>query len=141
MPYTMLTSVPSQDNDLTFLTSFWRLARYSLNRFVPSGRIRVGMCDLRPASSTYKAVQTMEIGDANAVGIYIPIGVAHGFLALTDAILTYLVDNYYDGSDEHGVAWNDPDIGLDWGTASPRLSPRDAANPLLRDIPAENLPK
>ena len=108
--------------------------------FVPSGTIRVGMCDLRPGSPTYRAVQTMEIGGTNAVGIYIPIGVAHGFLALTDAILTYLVDNYYDGSDEHGVAWNDPDIGLDWGTAAPCLSPRDAANPLLRDIPAGNLP-
>ena len=108
---------------------------------VPSGTIRVGMCDLRPFSPTYRAAQTLEVGDRNFVGIYIPAGVAHGFLALTDAILTYVVDNYYDGTDEYGVAWNDPDIGLDWGTAAPRLSPRDAANPRLRGIAVENLPK
>lgn len=109
--------------------------------FVPSGAIRVGLWDLRASSSTYRAVQTLEIGDANFIGVYIPTGVAHGFLALTDMILTYMVDNYYDAGDEHGVAWNDPEFGLDWGTVSPQLSPRDAANPLLRDIPADLLPK
>jgi dTDP-4-dehydrorhamnose 3,5-epimerase len=82
----------------------------------------------------------LELGDQSLIGVYIPIGVAHGFVALTDAILTYLVDNYYDGTDEHGVAWNDPDINLPWGIVNPYLSPRDAQNPLLRDIPAENLP-
>jgi len=108
--------------------------------FVPSGTIRVGLCDLRQKSPTYRAVQTLEIGDQNFMGVYIPIGVVHGFVALTDAILTYVVDNYYDGTDEHGVAWNDPDINLPWGVANPRLSPRDAGNPFLRDIPPENLP-
>jgi dTDP-4-dehydrorhamnose 3,5-epimerase len=75
------------------------------------------------------------------LGLFIPIGVAHGFLALTDATLTYVVDNYYDGRDEFGVAWNDPDLGLDWGTSTPTISPRDQANPRLRDIPAAALPK
>ncbi len=109
--------------------------------FVPRGAIRVGLCDLRRSSPTCRAAQTLEIDDQNLTGVYIPIGVAHGFVALTDAILTYLVDNYYDGADEYGVAWNDPDINLPWGVANPRLSPRDARNPLLRDIPAENLPE
>jgi len=109
--------------------------------FVPSGSVRVGLWDLRASSPTNRAVQMLEIGDTNFTGVYIPTGVAHGFLALTDVILTYLVDNYYDASDEHGVAWNDPEIELDWGTASPQLSPRDAANPLLRDIPADLLPE
>jgi dTDP-4-dehydrorhamnose 3,5-epimerase len=109
--------------------------------FCPTGAIRVGLCDLRRGSPTYRAVQTLEIGDQNLVGVYIPAGVAHGFVALTDAILTYLVDNYYDGTDEHGVAWNDPDINLPWGVNNPRLSPRDTRNPFLRGIPPENLPK
>ena len=108
--------------------------------FCPSGTIRVGLCDLRRRSPTYRAVQTLEIGTGNLTGVYIPIGVAHGFVALTDAILTYLVDNYYDGTDEHGVAWNDPDINVPWGVADPHLSPRDAQNPFLRDIPPHNLP-
>lgn len=108
--------------------------------FVPSGTIRVGLCDLRCSSPTYRAVQTLEIGDQSFMGLYIPVGVVHGFVALTDAILTYLVDNYYDGTDEHGVAWNDPDINLPWGISNPHLSCRDAQNPFLRDIPPENLP-
>ncbi len=109
--------------------------------YVPRGTIRVGLCDLRPSSPTYLAHHMLEIGDDNQQGIFIPIGVAHGFLALTDATLTYLVDNYYDGSDEHGVAWNDPTLNLPWGTDNPILSPRDAQNPFLRDIPPENLPR
>jgi dTDP-4-dehydrorhamnose 3,5-epimerase len=55
--------------------------------------------------------------------------------------LIYVVDNYYRGDDEFGVAWNDSDLGLRWGVESPILSPRDAANPRLRDIPPEKLPK
>lgn len=108
--------------------------------YVPKGTMRVGLCDLRPGSSTFMAHQMIEIGDENQVGIFIPVGVAHGFLALTDATLTYLVDNYYDGSDEHGVAWNDPTLALPWGVDAPILSPRDAQNPVWPDIPADEKP-
>jgi dTDP-4-dehydrorhamnose 3,5-epimerase len=73
--------------------------------------------------------------------VYVPEGVAHGFLALTDAVLTYVVDNYFDGTDEFGVAWDDPDIAMPWGTTSPFLSPRDRSNPRLRDIPEDSLPR
>lgn len=110
--------------------------------YVPKGTVRVGMVDLRPSSPTYMATETLEIGEANNLGVFIPVGVAHGFLALTDVTLTYLVNNYYNGGkDENGVAWNDPDIGLDWGVETPLLSPRDAQNPLLKAIPADNLPR
>lgn len=108
--------------------------------FCPAGAIRVGLCDLRRSSPAYLDVQTLDIGEQNLVGVYIPIGVAHGFVALSDAILTYLVDNYYDGTDEHGVAWNDPEINLPWGVAHPQLSPRDAQNLFLRDLPPDALP-
>lgn len=109
--------------------------------YVPKGTIRVGMVDLRPSSPTYMATETLEIGEADNLGVFIPIGVAHGFLALTDATLMYMVNNYYNGGvDENGVAWNDPDIRLDWGVSQPLLSPRDQQNRFLRDIPPENLP-
>lgn len=108
--------------------------------FVPSGRIRVGLCDLRRGSPTFRAVQTLELDQHNPTGLLIPVGVAHGFVALTDTIVTYLVNNYYDGTDEHGIAWNDPDLNLPWGVTDPQLSPRDAQNPLLRDLPLESLP-
>jgi dTDP-4-dehydrorhamnose 3,5-epimerase len=81
------------------------------------------------------------MGEENQIGVFIPIGVAHGFVALTQVTLIYVVDNYYNGADEYGVAWNDPDIALPWGVKSPLISPRDAANPLLRNIPADKLPK
>ena len=108
--------------------------------YVVKGTIRVALADLRPSSPTHLATQTVEIGDDNQVGVFIPTGVAHGFVALTDATLTYIVDNYYDGGDENGVAWNDPDLAIDWGVAEPILSNRDRNNARLADIPPDQLP-
>ncbi|MCA9996887.1 MAG: dTDP-4-dehydrorhamnose 3,5-epimerase family protein [Anaerolineales bacterium] len=110
--------------------------------YVLAGRIRAGLVDLRPHSPTYRATQTVEMGEENNVGLFIPLGVAHGFVALTAVTLTYIVDNYYDGNDEFGIAWNDPALNLDWQiTTPPILSGRDAANPLLADIPPNSLPR
>jgi len=69
------------------------------------------------------------LGDDNEQGVYVPPGVGHGFAALTDLTLTYLVDGYYDPDDELGVAWDDPALGIDWGVAQPILSNRDQAMP------------
>ena len=62
--------------------------------YVPVGRIFVGLYDLRKSSATRGTAHWLEIGEANEVGVYIPPGVAHGFQAVTDATLTYLVDSY-----------------------------------------------
>lgn len=110
--------------------------------YVPQGIVRVGLADLRPSSPTYRATATLEIGGDQNVGVFIPIGVAHGFVALTDAVLTYIVNQYYDGGrDENGVAWDDPDVGVPWGVRDPLLSPRDLQNPRLNTIPPERLPR
>ena len=53
---------------------------------------------------------------------------------------TYLVDNYYDGTDEFGVAWDDPTLAVAWEAAAPILSGRDLANPRLADIPTAHRP-
>ncbi|MEZ4711124.1 MAG: dTDP-4-dehydrorhamnose 3,5-epimerase [Caldilineaceae bacterium] len=108
---------------------------------VASGMLRVGLADLRPSSATFKASETIEIGDDNPVGIFIPVGVAHGFLSLTDSVLTYVVDNYYNGADELGVAWNDPALAINWGIANPLISERDRLNPRLAEIAPEKMPK
>lgn len=106
------------------------------------GTIRAGLVDLRPSSPTFRATQTIEMGDQNEVGLFIPVGVAHGFVALTAATLTYVVDNYYNGgADEFGIAWNDPEVNLDWGITEPIVSPRDAQNPLLQNVSARDLPR
>lgn len=109
--------------------------------YVPHGTIRAALFDMRPASPTYLATQTIDMGEQNDIGLFIPIGVAHGFATLTDAKLVYIVDNYYDSSDEFGVLWNDPALGIDWGLREPVLSGRDQRNPLFRDVPAADLPR
>jgi dTDP-4-dehydrorhamnose 3,5-epimerase len=66
--------------------------------------------------------------------------VAHGFAAVTDMTITYLVDNYYNPQDELGVAWDDPEIGADWGLKDPILSARDQKNPRRNDLPPGRQP-
>lgn len=109
--------------------------------YVMSGRIRAGLVDIRPDSPTCGATQLVEMDAERPMGLFIPIGVAHGFAALSNVTLTYVVDNYYDSSDEYGVAWDDPDIGLQWGLDDPSLSERDAANPRLAQIPDNDRPR
>ena len=105
--------------------------------YVPYGRARVVLNDLRTGSPTEGATLTIDIGgdpgcataDHDHRGVYIPPGLAHGFAALTDMTITYLVDGYYNPADELGVAWDDPAIGADWGVSDPVVSARDQANP------------
>ncbi|MDE0633668.1 MAG: dTDP-4-dehydrorhamnose 3,5-epimerase, partial [Caldilineaceae bacterium] len=109
--------------------------------FCVNGTVQVALADLRPDSPTFRQTETLEIGEHNYMGVFIPVGVAHGFLALTDAVLTYNVDNYYDNSDEHGVAWNDPDLAVEWKQKAPQLSDRDRGNPFLADLSVDHLPR
>jgi dTDP-4-dehydrorhamnose 3,5-epimerase len=107
---------------------------------VPFGTARVILHDLREGSPTDGKTLAIDLGAADGRGVFIPPGVAHGFAALEDLVITYLVDQYYNPADELGVAWNDPAIAADWGVAEPILSPRDRANPLRAQIPAGRRP-
>src|SRR4029078_2255397 len=110
--------------------------------YVPYGRARVVLHDLRTGSATDGKTLTIDLGSEPGTpavehdhrGVYIPPGVAHGFAALTDMTITYLVDGYYNPADELGVAWDDPAIDGDWGLTDPILSARDQANPRRADI-------
>lgn len=108
--------------------------------YVPSGRARAVLHDLRRSSATAGATFAVNLDDTSHRGLFIPPGVAHGFAAVTDCILTYLVDRYYDPADELGVAWDDPDVAADWGVADPVLSGRDRANLRRAEIPQALLP-
>jgi dTDP-4-dehydrorhamnose 3,5-epimerase len=108
---------------------------------VPQGLARAGLYDMRASSPTRGKSETIELGQGNEFGLYIPPGVAHGFCAHTDIMMTYLVDEYYDNSDERGIRWNDPALGIDWGMTEVIVSGRDRQNPPLAEIPAEVLPK
>ncbi len=111
--------------------------------YLVSGRIRVGLADLRRASPAFRCTETIDLDAADSRGLYIPSGVAHGFLALTDVTLFYVVDSYYEGGrDEFGLAWSDSDIAVPWqAETAPIVSGRDATNPRFRDIPLESLPE
>jgi dTDP-4-dehydrorhamnose 3,5-epimerase len=97
----------------------------------------VGMVDLRRGSASERRAEHVRFDASQGLhGLLIPPGVAHGFLAETAVRLQYLVDLAFDGSDEHGVAWDDPDLGLAWPVASPTLSDRDRSNPSLAQVVA-----
>ncbi len=102
--------------------------------YVPFGTARVVLHDLRSGGPTDRATEVFDLGGDAHAGVFIPPGVAHGFAALTDMTITYLVDGYYNAADELGVAWDDPDIGANWGVREPVLSKRDQANPRRAEI-------
>jgi len=107
--------------------------------YVPYGTARVVLHDLREGSPTAGATECFDLGRRadgthSHAGVFIPPGVAHGFAALTDMTITYLVDGYYNPADELGVAWDDPAIDADWGVTDPVLSERDRNNPRRSDI-------
>jgi dTDP-4-dehydrorhamnose 3,5-epimerase len=108
--------------------------------YFTKGRARVVLHDLREGSPTDGATLELEMGEHDDRGVFIPPGVAHGFSALTDLTITYLVDGYYNPEDELGVAWDDPAIGADWGVSEPILSTRDQTNPARAGIPSERRP-
>jgi dTDP-4-dehydrorhamnose 3,5-epimerase len=102
--------------------------------YVLRGRARVVLHDLRQGSPTDGATELVDLDGDIDQGLYIPPGVAHGFAAQSDLLLTYMVDNYYNESDELGLAWDDPAVGADWGVTEPVLSNRDQSNPRRADI-------
>jgi dTDP-4-dehydrorhamnose 3,5-epimerase len=109
--------------------------------YVLRGRARVVLHDLREGSPTDGRTEVFELNGDEDRGLFIPPGVAHGFAALTDVLLWYLVDGYYNPSDELGLAWDDPDVAADWGVAAPVLSPRDRENPRRGAIPQPDRPR
>jgi dTDP-4-dehydrorhamnose 3,5-epimerase len=108
--------------------------------YVVRGLARVVLHDLRQGSPTDGATMLLDLGERSSLGVFIPPGVAHGFVALADMTLTYLVDGYYNPADELGVAWDDPEIGADWGVSDPVVSDRDRANPRRAEIPPARRP-
>ena len=103
--------------------------------YVPFGTARMVLHDLREGGPTDGATLNLDLSGENHLGVYIPPGVAHGFAAVTDMTITYLVDGYYNTADELGLAWNDPAVAADWGVAEPTLSKRDQDNPGRTEIP------
>jgi dTDP-4-dehydrorhamnose 3,5-epimerase len=105
---------------------------------VTAGRAFVALVDVRPMLADpvggSPIVETRELVEDEWVDI--PVGVAHGFLALTVLELIYFVTNEYDGSDELGFAWDDPQANVPWPELGEALvlSERDQTNPRLAEL-------
>ena len=104
---------------------------------VVEGRALVAVADLRELVKGVARKPTVETFELAAGGaVFIPALVAHGFLALSELALVYLVSNEYDGTDELGFAWDDPLAAIPWPARDPVLSARDRSNPSLADAVA-----
>jgi dTDP-4-dehydrorhamnose 3,5-epimerase len=101
---------------------------------VLAGVAHVALVDLREGSPTRLARFERRIDAGEPVALAIPPGVAHGFFAETEVLLQYLVDAPYTGDDEHGLAWDDPELGLTWPSREPVLSERDRSNPSVEEV-------
>jgi dTDP-4-dehydrorhamnose 3,5-epimerase len=105
------------------------------------GRIVDVIVDLRRGSPTYARWEGVELDDERMRVLYVPVGFAHGFCVLSEvADVLYKQSAYYDPAVERGIAWNDPEIGIEWPVEiEPIVSARDAAAPTLREL-ADELP-
>lgn len=88
--------------------------------------------DIRWGSPTFGHWADVTLSAENRRQLYIPVGFAHGFCVTSEiAELLYKVSRYYSAPDERGIAWDDPDLGIDWPTRTPILSERDKSHPHL----------
>lgn len=98
------------------------------------GRILDIAVDLRKQSPTYKKYISVELDADSKQQIFIPRGFGHVCMSLVDDTeVQYKVDELYYPEYDRAIAWNDPDIGIDWGNIEPIVSEKDKSAPFLRD--------
>ena len=106
----------------------------------PRGRVFDVAVDLRRDSPTYGEWEAHVLDDEKHRQLFVPIGFGHGFAVLSElADVCYQVSSYYDPLTEAGIAWDDPDVGVEWQVAEPLLSERDKNAPTLAEV-GETLP-
>ncbi|MDH4396195.1 MAG: dTDP-4-dehydrorhamnose 3,5-epimerase [Limnobacter sp.] len=97
--------------------------------------------DIRPDSPTFGQWEGVELSEDNHAQLWIPPGLAHGFVTLTDeAIFQYKVTDYWSKDHEKCLKWNDPELKIDWGfEGEPLVSPKDAEGQSFADFKHELL--
>lgn len=101
-----------------------------------TGSVFCAIVDIRPESETFSKLETFTIDDNTRYALFIPKGFANSMCVMGDKDVNYiyLVDAYWDGSDTKAIAWDDPDLNIDWPIKDPIISERDRNNPKLRDL-------
>jgi dTDP-4-dehydrorhamnose 3,5-epimerase len=91
--------------------------------------------DLRRGSPTFGRWEGHELDDENHRQLFVPVGFAHGFCVLSEvADFAYKLSSYYDPATEAGIAWDDPEVGVEWPISDPVLSERDRSGSSLAEI-------
>lgn len=107
---------------------------------VVKGKVQDVAVDLRKESPTFGRYVAMELSEENHRQMFIPRGFAHGFSVLSEEVIfQYKCDNYYAPQSEGAVAWDDPDLDIDWKIPAGKvlLSEKDKKHPRLKDILGE----
>lgn len=103
---------------------------------VISGAVLDVAVDIRRGSPTFGKHVAVELSGDNHRQVFIPRGFAHGFSVLSESVVfQYKCDNYYSPESEGAIAWDDPDLGIDWriGASDVILSDKDRCHSRLRD--------
>ncbi len=103
---------------------------------VVKGKVLDVAVDIRKGSPTFGKYVAVELTEDNHRQFFVPRGFAHGFVVLSEeAVFQYKCDNLYAPTEEGALAWNDPDIGIDWGVSADKilLSAKDMVHPCLKD--------
>lgn len=102
------------------------------------GAILDVVVDIRPGSPTFGAWEGHRLDDERHLQLYIPVGFAHGFCVLSEsADVIYRCSSYYDPELERAIAYDDPDVAIEWPDVDPIVSDRDKAAPRLAEIADE----
>lgn len=112
-------------------------AQSKLVRVVKGAVLDVAV-DIRMGSPTFGQHVAVELSEQNHRQFFIPRGFAHGFAVLTDEVVfQYKCDNFYAPQSEGALAWDDPDLAIDWRIPADDviLSAKDACHPRLKDAP------
>jgi dTDP-4-dehydrorhamnose 3,5-epimerase len=98
------------------------------------GKVWDVVVDLRRESATFGQWEAFELDDERHRQLFVPVGFAHGFCVLSEvADVVYKVSGYYNPEGELGIAWDDPEIGVEWPLSTPLLSERDTSLPSLSE--------
>ena len=110
--------------------------------YVLEGEVFDVVVDIRCGSPTYRKWIGVTLTAESKRQVYVPPGFAHGFCVMSDATLfAYKSTEFYDPVADHGITWDDPDIGINWPIGTPILSDRDRMLPTLKGTPAHKLPR
>ena len=105
---------------------------------VALGKVLDVVVDIRKGSPTYGKSYAVELSAENKLMLYVPIGFAHGFATLEpNTLFNYKCSNVYNKESEGGIAWNAPELKIDWKIENPILSEKDQHNVLFSEFESQ----